>query len=395
MNETPLYKQKVSWINVLAIAILTLVVSSAVTGMVYQYLSTKEPIAKKIESREREEIPSVAAKGRIEPEGEIVKVSSSIEGAKVEELLVKLGDVVTKGQNLAILDTRDRLQASLKTAQSQVKVAIARLEQVRAGAKLGAINARSANIDRLKAELQGQIETQQATIDRWRAELNNATTECDRYQKLHLQGAISTSIKDNICLKKSVVQKELELSIANKKMTVNTLIEELSREKATLNEVAEVRPVDIAFASAEIEAAKANLLQAESNLKLAYIKAPKNGRILKVNTFPGEVIGDSSLLDLGQTEQMYAIAEVYETDISRINLGQKAIITSLGFLDKLSGIVYEIGWQIGKKDVLGTDPAADVDARVVEVKIRLDARSSQQVKNLTNLEVNIIIESNH
>jgi HlyD family secretion protein len=395
MNETPLYKQKVSWINVLAIAILTLVVSSAVTGMVYQYLSTKEPIAKKIESREREEIPSVAAKGRIEPEGEIVKVSSSIEGAKVEELLVKLGDVVTKGQNLAILDTRDRLQASLKTAQSQVKVAIARLEQVRAGAKLGAINARSANIDRLKAELQGQIETQQATIDRWRAELNNATTECDRYQKLHLQGAISTSIKDNICLKKSVVQKELELSIANKKMTVNTLIEELSREKATLNEVAEVRPVDIAFASAEIEAAKANLLQAESNLKLAYIKAPKNGRILKVNTFPGEVIGDNSLLDLGQTEQMYAIAEVYETDISRINLGQKAIITSLGFLDKLSGIVDEIGWQIGKKDVLGTDPAADVDARVVEVKIRLDARSSQQVKNLTNLEVNIIIESNH
>jgi HlyD family secretion protein len=55
--------------------------------------------------------------------------------------------------------------------------------------------------------------------------------------------------------------------------------------------------------------------------------------------------------------------------------------------------VAEIGLQIGKKDVLGTDPVADADARVVEVKIRLDPSSSKQVADLTNLQVNVVIDT--
>jgi HlyD family secretion protein len=39
--------------------------------------------------------------------------------------------------------------------------------------------------------------------------------------------------------------------------------------------------------------------------------------------------------------------------------------------------------QIGKKDVLDTDPAADIDTRVVEVKIYLDEASSKKVADLT------------
>jgi len=79
------------------------------------------------------------------------------------------------------------------------------------------------------------------------------------------------------------------------------------------------------------------------------------------------------IVDLGQTKQMYAVAEVYEKDIGRVHLGQRATITSLNgaFQRNLLGTVDEIGREIGKKDVLDTDPAADVDARVVEVKIHL------------------------
>ncbi|NJN23143.1 MAG: hypothetical protein HC810_00345 [Acaryochloridaceae cyanobacterium RL_2_7] len=45
---------------------------------------------------------------------------------------------------------------------------------------------------------------------------------------------------------------------------------------------------------------------------------------------------------------------------------------------------------MGKNDVLSTDPAADTDARVIEVKIKL--RDSQKVANLTNLQVNVLID---
>ncbi|GBE72802.1 hypothetical protein myaer87_00290 [Microcystis aeruginosa NIES-87] len=55
----------------------------------------------------------------------------------------------------------------------------------------------------------------------------------------------------------------------------------------------------------------------------------------------------------------------------------------------------EIGWKVGRQDVLGTDPVVDTDARVIEVKISLDHRSSAKVNRLTNLKVNVITHPNY
>jgi HlyD family secretion protein len=50
---------------------------------------------------------------------------------------------------------------------------------------------------------------------------------------------------------------------------------------------------------------------------------------------------------------------------------------------------------VGRQNVLGTDPVADADARVVEVKIRLTPESSTQVSGLSNLEVTVVIEDSN
>ncbi|MFN5892437.1 MAG: HlyD family secretion protein, partial [Dolichospermum sp.] len=60
----------------------------------------------------------------------------------------------------------------------------------------------------------------------------------------------------------------------------------------------------------------------------------------------------------------------------------------------LKGKVTEIGRKIGKKDVLNNDPAADIDARVVEVKIALSPEFNQQVSGLTNAKVTVEINAN-
>jgi HlyD family secretion protein len=85
-------------------------------------------------------IRGVTALGRLEPRGEVIQLSassSSFQGAKVDQLLVAQGDQVRANQVIAVLDTRDRLQAAVERAQKQVKVAQANLEKVRAGAKTG------------------------------------------------------------------------------------------------------------------------------------------------------------------------------------------------------------------------------------------------------------------
>lgn len=82
---------------------------------------------------------SVTALGRLTPQGEVIKLSapSASEGARIEQLKVEEGDRVTQGQIIAILDTRDRLQAALLQAEKEVKVKQAELAKIQAGAKPG------------------------------------------------------------------------------------------------------------------------------------------------------------------------------------------------------------------------------------------------------------------
>ena len=55
---------------------------------------------------------------------------------------------------------------------------------------------------------------------------------------------------------------------------------------------------------------------------------------------------------------MYAIAEVYETDVGRLTLGQRATVSSAALPDQLTGRVERIRPIVRKQDQIGTDPAA-------------------------------------
>ncbi|NEP29575.1 HlyD family efflux transporter periplasmic adaptor subunit, partial [Moorena sp. SIO3I6] len=149
----------------------------------------------------------------------------------------------------------------------------------------------------------------------------------------------------------------------------------------------------VAVAAAELATAKAAVQQAQANFNVAYVRSPRSGQVLKVQTWPGEIVSNNGIVEIGQTDKMYVNAEVYETDIKNVRLGQTVKILSDGVVGDLQGIVDEVGLQIGTKDVLGTDPVADADARVVEVKIRLNSEDSQRVAGLTNLQVNVLIDT--
>ncbi|MCX8071595.1 MAG: hypothetical protein N3C12_03970 [Candidatus Binatia bacterium] len=49
------------------------------------------------------------------------------------------------------------------------------------------------------------------------------------------------------------------------------------------------------------------------------------------------------VLELGDTDGMYAVAEVYESDIGQVRVGQPAVVTSPALKDALSRTVEQIG----------------------------------------------------
>ena len=154
--------------------------------------------------------------------------------------------------------------------------------------------------------------------------------------------------------------------------------------------------MDVNVARSQVSAAQARVARAQAELDLVTVRSPQDGQVLKIHIRPGELVGTQGIVSLGQTRQMVAVAEVYELDISRIRVGQTATAISKNnaFPEVLRGKVVEVGLEINKKDVLNTDPAAQFDALVVEVKALLDEASSRRVAGLTNLSIQVLINVN-
>jgi HlyD family secretion protein len=372
----------------------------------------------------------VTALGRLEPETEVIKLSAplALDGDRIVEVLVKEGANVKVGQVIAILQSRDLLKNAVIQSMKQVEVAKAKLAQIKAGAKSGEIQEQSAIVDRVKAQYTGDKQAQAeniarisaqwegdriaqtATINKVTAELKNAESEYKRYEKLFSEGAVSNSVIDSKRLNVETAKQTLSESqailnrinttankqLAEAKVALNrintTSNKQISETQAKLNSIAEVRPVDVQLAQTEIESAIANLNRAKTELEAAYIRAPMAGQIIKIHTRVGEKIGDQGIADFAQTNKMMAVAEVYQTDISKVKLGQKAIITSQGFPGKLQGTVQQIGLQVNRQNVFSDQPGENLDSRIVEVKIRLTPEDSKKVSGLTNLQVQTAIK---
>ncbi|MEQ9551487.1 MAG: ABC exporter membrane fusion protein [Coleofasciculus sp. G3-WIS-01] len=379
------------WLAFLSVAILGL----AGTGWGFGQFRSAQIREAQPEVSVAPEIKTVTALGRLEPAGEMINLtaSTSIQESRIEQLLVKEGDRIQIGQIIAILDNRDRLQASLQKAENQVRVAQAKLAQVRAGAKAGELQAQRAEIARLQADRTGNLAAQQAAVARLEAEVQNARIEYERYEFLYQQGAVSASQRDAKRLTYTTAQQQVQQAQAELGRIETTSQEQIQQAQATLDRLAEVRPVDIEAAEAEVHSAKAAVVEAQANLEQAQVRSPRAGQIIKIHTYPGEQIADQGIVTLGQTQQMIAIAEVYQSDIPQIQVGQPATITSPVIRDTLQGTVERIGLQVEQQQVVDEDPAANIDAKVVAVHIRLDPNSSQNVAGLSNLQVTVTIQT--
>ena len=299
----------------------------------------------------------IGALGRLEPKSKVLHINapSVLEPAMIEQLLVKVGDPVAAGQLLARLDSHRREVADVASARATLNLAEMNLAKVLAGAKAGDIMA------------------QQALVEQTQSRLALAKKKLDRAEKLATSKAMSADDLD-------MARTELE-----------TEERALRQHEATLTALKEIRSVDVDYAQAQIEQAKAALQRAEADVAVTTINSPIDGVVLKINTRIGERVGSDGLLELGDTSEMDVVAEVHETDIIRVRLDQPAEIKLRNWCQTLHGHVIEVGRLIGRMDVLSNDPVDDTDARVVEVRIRLDKASSLLVAGMSYARVEVLI----
>lgn len=300
----------------------------------------------------------IHALGRLEPRGEVVQLAppSGNDGARVETLMVGEGDDVAAGTLVALMDTHDRRSTEMAEAEARLRAAEARLLQTRAGAKTGEILAQQAAVDQL---------AQQKSV---------ARRELERADRFRNQRAISDEDFDK------------------HKWAYDRLVFESRRAEQLLASVSEVRDTDVRVQELEVKTAEAAVAAARSRLAATEVRSPSGGRVLKIHARPGERVGDRGLMELGDVAQMHAVAEVFEGDVAVLapGLSAEVVLDSTG--ERLQGRIADLGHLVSRKVVLSNDPVSDTDARVIEVRVRLNPVDSARVARLSNARVEVSID---
>ena len=180
----------------------------------------------------------------------------------------------------------------------------------------------------------------------------------------------------------------LDRSIAMQRREVSRY-RDAAREGAASMVLLEEKQDELEKFEGQRREALAERLGVEVDLKDSQLRSPIDGTVLRIYSRPGERPGSDAILAVGASDRMEAIAEVYESDIGRISLGQSASLISEngGFTGKLKAEVVRISPQIRQRDVLSTDPTGDADARIVEVRLALSPEDAKRVQQLSGLKV--------
>ena len=127
----------------------------------------------------------------------------------------------------------------------------------------------------------------------------------------------------------------------------------------------------------------------EIDLFNSKLHSPIDGYVLSINTRAGERSNSEGILEIGASQNMQALIEVYESDIDRVFLDQNVELISEngGFEETLIGKVIRINPQVKQRKVLSTDPTGDADARIIKVLVKLDDKSILRVKSFAGMKV--------
>ncbi len=254
--------------------------------------------------------------------------------AKVTTVSAEIGDKVSKGAVLAVLDASD-YEYQLKQAQASYSQAQAALKQAQAGlnsAQAG-LNSAQVSYNNVKngssAQAQAQLEQ---VLSQAKIAYNDAKTNYDRQKQLYDMGAISLVTFEGA--QTALENAQLALDTAQKNYDLNKEVLTPGNEEAAKKGV-ETAEAAVANAKAAVESAQAacnaaslSAEQARTNIANTRITAPISGYISAKNVSVGQFASPGvEMFSVSDTSSLEAQIQVTESIVPYLSLGGEAGIS--------------------------------------------------------------------
>lgn len=297
---------------------------------------------------------TVMGLARIMPRGDVAGIAAPFGSgdARIEEILVAIGQEVQRGEPLARLDNYASLRSAVVLAETQLAVRQAQLVQIRHEIAIS------------RAEAQAALAQARAMALATASDLKRATALAER-------GVVT----DATLASANLAAHEAELSVS-----------QAEAAHARYASVSLEEQLDVIVAARNVAAAEAELERARVDLDRAIVRAPITGTVLDIHVTPGQKPPQSGMMEIGDTSHMMAEVEIWQDRIAAVSPGQPVEISADALGRSLYGRVETVGLKIGRQGLVSDDVAANADARVVRVLVALDAGSSRVAAAYTNLE---------
>ena len=299
---------------IIIVVIVLLVVAAGIGAVVRAKIKGgKKPTIVRIESAQRGElIEFVSAPGEIEPKKK-VEISAKI-SARIVELPYDEGDIVTCGDPNA----NPPIPASV-LVRMDAKDMESRLASAEAG--------RAAQVANIEVE-KARIESQRASLTGLDISLKQAQRDLDRQKGLFESNDIAQATFDQA------------------KSTFDELNSRYEANKYTLKSA----ELNLVVLQHNLEVADAGIAQATEALSHTTISSPIDGVVTRLDAEVGEMVimgtmnnPGTVIMVVGDLSKMLIVAQINESDVGKLEIGQKAVVHINAFTDhEFTGVVDSI-----------------------------------------------------
>ncbi len=300
---------------------------------------------------ERKTIPIILTGNGIVNAERSINLSPKSAGV-IKSLLLEEGDLVQKGQTIALMDDSN-LQGDLTQMQGQLAEKKARLRELEAGNRRQDI-----------AQAEAKLRQNQAT-------LRQKEMDLERYQRLYDQGAVSRGDLD---------EKRTDRDVAKNQVA--------EAEQSLALQNAGTRPEVVDQARAQVQNALGSLQKVQAQLNDTIVVAPFDGIVIKkyadVGAFVSpsmaggaiESASSSSILTLS-SQRHQVVVNLSESQIRKIKLGQPVTIKA----DAFPGEVFK-----GKVDQIAPKASVSQNVTSFEVRVAILSPTAEKLKAGMNVE---------
>ena len=297
---------------------------------------------------------------------EQIKLSfDSVSGRLIKES-VKEGDYVKKGDVIMELDSTDT-----DLAMEKLKAQIAQMDaQIRSTSGTQSINYQKADTD--ASQSSRQIDQQTAAVSAAAATLRNSQIDYNRKISLFDAGAISRSQLD-----------DAEMSLQVSKASLEQQQELLQKLRAGYNgsasdtvgqqrQAAANMSNDVESLQQQKQALEVQLKELEVAKERLTLRAPEDGKVLKVLVKEGEMISPSTPVVLLESTRSYYDIYISEKQAANLQEGQAIKGTTVAGEREVTGTVRLLSQAPGFADLKSTREKGQADLSAFQVRVYID-----------------------